>query len=825
MKLSKHVNFEPGLSDLLNYAHFVDEGILINKDGAFVKAFSFRGPDLNSSDDSYIDGLSHMFNRMALCLGDGWMVHVDELRVPSLDYPLGGHFNDAVSWLIDEERRGQYEEEGRHYENLQFLTFVWKFPMPKAQAMKHWFVEGVDKSDSNNLTTLLNEFNEVVDRALGLLGIYLQLTALNSGDLLSFLNTCISGELLPVIAPKNGCFIDVVLGRRPLVGGYVPRIGNKHIYVLSVMGFNDESTMSGILDSMGTYGLVYRWSNRFVPLSQPTAEREIKRYQKNWNNKVKGFLGIVKEVVSGKPSLKLDGHALSMSQSLDAALHDNSSNATRFGYWSSELVLMHENESILTEASKSFLRYFEQSGFSCMKEDINALDAWLGTIPGHGASNLRRQFVHSMNMAHLMPLHSIWAGSEGSDKGSFLPLNSPPVFYAATTGNTPFRFHLDVGDVGHQMVLGPTGAGKSTYLDLLITQFLRYENARVFVFDKDKSHEAIINALGGTYRDIGECETPLFCPLVDLSTEALKTSAAQFIEDLVELQGVNITPEIRQAIYKAIVSLSDDHHKNHRNLTVFQSEVQHEEVRAALQYYTISGQMKFLDASVDVGFDSKVQGFEMGWLLSQKPTVYVPILRHIFDSIDRFLDEAKGSSPTLIVLEEAWLYLIHDVFLRKLIEWLKTLRKKNARVVFTSQSLADLYCPETKTLTKTTAAILESCFTRVFLPNQHADESIKALYRLMKLSDRQVDIITKESIPKKHYYVSSTNGNRLIELGLFDKSLARSFIGLSKEKSEALKACQQVHQNKWLGAWLADEGHINWLNYLETTKFGVLNAA
>ncbi len=89
-----------------------------------------------------------------------------------------------------------------------------------------------------------------------------------------------------------------------------------------------------------------------------------------------------------------------------------------------------------------------------------------------------------------LPLYTRWTGALNSDPASLLPPHSPPVFYAQTTGKTPFRFHLDVGDVGHQVILGPTGSGKSTYLGFLIAQFLRYPDAQIFVFDKDESHKA-----------------------------------------------------------------------------------------------------------------------------------------------------------------------------------------------------------------------------------------------------------------------------------------------------------------------------------------------
>jgi type IV secretion/conjugal transfer VirB4 family ATPase len=819
MNLKNHLSQEQGFSDLLNYAHLIDDGVIVNKDGAFLLSYKFRAPDINSASGGELDALTASFNRMAVILEDGWMLHVDDLRVPSLVYPKQGDFPDSVSALIDEERRQLYEAEGTHYENFQFLTFVWKFPISVVKNTNYWFVDGVpQETDAQNLSKLLKHFYEIVERCVNLLSIQIVLQKLNSADLLSYLNTCITGELLPVAVPPKGCFLDVALSRRNVSGGYIPKIDNQYIYVLSIMGYLNETTMPGLLEQMGTYPMIYRWSNRFIPLSEATAEKEIKRYQKNWNNKVKGFAGIIKEVISGKSSNKINVDALQMSQQTTDALTLNSNHSTRFGYWTSEVVLINENLELLEQATKEISRYLEQSGFSCIKEEVNAFDAWLGTIPGHGSCNARRLFINSINLAHALPLNSIWAGEMHSSPSSLLPTKSPPVFYAATTGKTPFRWHMDVADVGHLILLGPTGAGKSTYLDLLIAQFLRYKDAQIFVFDKDESHKALTHALGGNYYDIGKNEELSFCPLSDLSSDSKKVRAEQFIEDLVFLQNVQITPDIRFAIHNAIESLSSPAHANSRNLTVFKSEVQHDVVRSAIQYYTIEGQIKLLDSTHDSLKSGYLHTFEMNWLLNQKSEIYLPVLRYIFDEIESRLEEGNATRPTLIILEEAWLYISHEVFAKKLKDWLKTLRKKNARVVFATQSLSDLYDPATKSLTTTTATIMESCPTKIYLPNVQIESEMKELYIKMGLSDRQIEIISHIAIPKRHYYIVTPEGNRLIDLGFNEyNSLALLFIGLSKKKSKALFECKEKYGEEWVFHWLMQNDFSEWAKYWKTS--------
>ncbi len=803
MLFYKHTRHARGFSDLLNYAHFIDDGVIINKDGAFLLTYRFRGPDLYSASAAQLDALTATINRMASFLEDGWMLHIDELRIPSLSYPESGAFPSHVAYLIDEERRRAYETAGNHYENLQFLSFVWKFPLTVIKTTRHWFVDGLSDKDQQDLSQLLKQFYECVSRCIGLLSTQFILEKLNSADILSYLKLCITGDIAPLTPPPDGCFLDVVLACRNVIAGYLPQVGDQYIYLLSILGYLNEETVPGLLEELATYPLIYRWSNRFVPLSEATAEREIKRYLRNWNNKVKGFSGILKEAVFGKPAQKINQAALQMSQQASEANTLNRGGTTRFGYWTSSLVLMHADTQRLEQAALSLMRYLEQSGFSCIREDIHAFDAWLGTIPGHGSCNLRRVFINSINLAHVLPLHTLWSGASASSPASLLPAHSPPVFYAATTGKTPFRFHMDVADVGHQVVLGPTGSGKSTYLGFLIAQFLRYQDAQIFIFDKDYSQQGLTAALEGQHYDLGAGEELSFCPLANLSSETNQMRAAQFIEDLVFLQNVTLTPQIRTAIHAAIAALATAAHNC--TLTVFRSEVQDETVRAALRYYTIEGQLKLLDATKEsVRTDGYLQTFEMSWLLTQKPEIYIPILRSIFDRIESSLDQANGRKPTLIVLEEAWLTISHELFARKLKDWLKTFRKKNARVVFATQSLADLYDPASKSLTETTAAIMESCPTKIYLPNPSAEAEIKALYHKMGLSERQLDIIM-HAVPKQQYYLVSTEGNRLIDLNL-DNSIALAFVGLSREKTESLLHCIAQHPDQWMHVWLQQLG-------------------
>src|SRR5437588_12094680 len=117
-----------GVADLLNYAALVDEGICLLKDGAFLAAWSYAGPDMESASHEELAVLSSQVNAALARLGNGWMLHVDATRQPSVGYPGGGAFPHPTTRLIDGERRERYTAEGPHFESAYYLALTYRPP-------------------------------------------------------------------------------------------------------------------------------------------------------------------------------------------------------------------------------------------------------------------------------------------------------------------------------------------------------------------------------------------------------------------------------------------------------------------------------------------------------------------------------------------------------------------------------------------------------------------------------------------------------------------------------------------------------------------------
>src|SRR3546814_592777 len=187
-----------------------------------------------------------------------------------------------------------------------------------------------------------------------------------------------------------------------------------------------------------------------------------------------------------------------------------------------------------------------------------------------------------------------------------------------------------------------------------------------------------------------------------------------------------------------------------RTLTGLAGLVQASGLKRALTPYTLAGPYgRLLDADGEMFGTSDAQAFETEGLVG---TPAAPaVLAYLFHRIGRRLD----GRPSLIMIDEGWLALDDPLFGRQLKEWLKTLRKKNASVVFATQSLADI---EGSAIAP---AIIESCPTRLFLANERALEpQIAGIYQRFGLNNRQIEVIASATT-KRDYYCQSALGNRL----------------------------------------------------------------
>ena len=221
-----------------------------------------------------------------------------------------------------------------------------------------------------------------------------------------------------------------------------------------------------------------------------------------------------------------------------------------------------------------------------------------------------------------------------------------------------------MSDVGHTLIFGPTGAGKSTFLALLAAQFRRYKNARITVFDKGRSLFALSHAAGGRHYDLaGDTASPSLCPLAKLDTLGDIAFAGEWIETCYQLQhGSAASPQQKEEIHRAIKLMREGLAGQGRSLTDFVATVQDRDIRAALTNYTIEGPLgHLLDARADSIETASFVVYEIEELMGLGEKNLIPVLLYLFRHFERSLTGA----PAVLLLDEAWAMLGHPVFRRK----------------------------------------------------------------------------------------------------------------------------------------------------------------
>ena len=810
LRLKKHQSTEAGLADLLNYAAVVDDGVIVGKNGSFMAAWLYKGSDNASATDVEREMNSFRINQALANMGSGWMVHVDAVRRPAPNYshPNQSNFPDPVSAAIDEERRRTFEGLGNLYEGFFIITVTWFPPMlAERKFVELMFHDDSDKPNNKARTHHLIDFfkKEVkniesrmssavsMERLRGQKMMNEDGSTVTHDEFLQWLQFCVTGINHAVMLPTNPIYIDNLIGGKELYTGVTPKLGRKFIQVVAIEGFPLESS-PGILTRLAELPVEYRWSNRFIFMDHHEAVSHLEKFRKKWKQKIRGFFDQVFNTNGGT----VDEDAVSMVADAASAIAETNSGMVAQGFYTSVVVLMDESRSVVETAALQLEKAINAMAFTARVETINTMDAFMGSLPGQGVENVRRPLINTMNLADLIPTSTIWTG-ENFAPNPLMPPNSPPLMHGLTSGNSPFRVNIDVRDLGHTIMFGPTRAGKSTHLAILAMSWRRYSNARLFTFDKGMSMYPSCKAAGGAHYVVaGAGEKLAFAPLSNLVTRSRRAWAMGWIDDLLALNGLKTTPEQRNLIAETIIEMGTVEEKEGRpgTLSEFTAKVQDIDIRAALKDYTIDGLMgHLLDAEEDQLSISDFITFEIEHLMDLGDRYALPVLLYLFMRIQEALD----GRPTLIILDEAWLMLGHDVFREKIREWLKTLAKKNCRVLMATQNLSDA------SQSGILDVIVESTATKIYLPNMYArDEAATALYLRMGLNLRQIEIIATAQ-QKRDYYLVSEKGRRLYSLAL--GPLALSFVGATGPDDIAIiKKLEEQHGDSWVHVWLRDRG-------------------
>ena len=759
-----------GLGDLLGWAFLIDEGVILMKDGSFLSGFELDPPDLETTTAAEANSVADSVHDMLMLLGEGYGLEVNVHRCHSTTYPLPvRHSFPTVSLrAMEDERRKQYCERGNHYRLRRAVLIT---HTPPRELWSRWEAPMIQSAQKGlDYAHILGGFKQTVNEVRALLESRFTVKALSSTGLLTECHCALTGHTDQISSPPHS-YLSHTLASDDFQTGFYPVVGGEHVFVSTITSLGSTTNVGdGVffnrLEGEG------RWHMRFIGLNRHEAGRRIRRLQTSWFHQRRGLR---KLIAPGEEGFE-DMDAVAMQHETASAHAESASGRVRFGYFTNTFVLRDEQMQRGLARSQTLLQALRDQGYTCALETINATDAFIGTLPGHGYANLRRPLVSSRNVAHLFPVSAPWKGLANCPNPLF-PDQSPALACARTPGRIPFMVNLHQGDVGHTLVIGATGAGKSVLVGWLALNFLRYAKSRVHIFDVGLSHEVPCLAADGIHFAFGETGARPLQPLRNIDEEAERLWALTWLEAIYDLANGLPDADGRLSLAETLNLLSESA-AEHRTLSALHL-VLPQPLKSTVARYTMEGPYGTLFDGGDAlpASSSRMHVYELGHVLDQGDAVVVPLLLALFRTIERDLD----GNPTLIIIEEAWAALLRSRFAERIKAWLLTLRKRNAAVLLVAHSPAQI------AMLPNAALITESCPTKIILPNPEArTPEGTSMYRALDLSARAIDVIASAK-PKRDYLYKSPQGSRLFELNLgrVARTLLMPLQGMSTEVSRA----------------------------------------
>ena len=427
-----------------------------------------------------------------------------------------------------------------------------------------------------------------------------------------------------------------------------------------------------------------------------------------------------------------------------------------FGEFSLTVVVYDLDLAKVQAACAEFYKVFSVHDAQLYEERYNLLNAYLATVPGNTAFNLRRLLITNANYADYSFLFTLHTGGRENSH-----LKQEYLAVLETNHQTPYFLNLHYRDVAHTVILGRTGSGKSFLLNFLITNLQKY-NPYTFIFDLGGSFGSLTQLFGGSYLKVGiESRDFKINPFALPPTKRNLDSLALFVRVLAEAHGDPISGTQERELYEQIQNLYELDDPALHTLGTLGNTLRRD-LDNRLHKWKQGGQFGFLfDNPEDTVNFSRFQCLDFQGM-REYPQVLEPLLFYVLHRADAIIrDPALSHVFKAFFIDEAWVFLKNPSIRAYIIEALKTWRKHNAALVLSTQSLDELRKSDILDV------ILESCVTKIFLANPDMDAE---LYRQhFHLNDHEIELIAG-LIPKQQMLIKTPDTSKVANLNVDAKS-------------------------------------------------------
>jgi type IV secretion system protein VirB4 len=681
----------------LPYARHVDDHTIETRDGLLLQIIHLRGLLFETADTDEINYRKLLRDAMLQAVGSSRFAFYHHVIRRRADVELDATFPDPFSARLNAAWSSRLATR-QLFVNDIFLTIV-RRPLQGRVGWLERLQRLTRKSDAGAQNAFGHELRELssardaVIAQLGsytprLLGVY-ETAQGHCSEPLEFLSAVCNAEMRPVLMPLQDLG-DYLPYRRISFGqdalelgpaGVTPRTFSALVSIKDYPG----QTAPGMLDDLLRLPFELTISQSF------------------------GF--VERRAALGDMNLALrrmrsaEDEAVSLRNELSSAKDDVAAGRAGFGEHHMTIAVKGDTLEAVNAGVAEVHASLAELGINAVREDIGLEPAFWAQFPGNFKYIARPGLISTSNFAGFASSHNFALGqASGNHWGEAVTL-------LETTAAGPYHFNFHHGDLGNFTVIGPSGSGKTVVLNFLLAQARKFRPRTIF-FDKDRGAELFIRAIGGRYDVLRPGTASGLNPLLLSDTPENRQFLIDWVALLAGGADLEETAQIKDAIDANFVQYAD-----HRRLRYFAElfrgghRPHAADLWARLRPWWGDGERAWLfdnaEDLTDLSADSV--GFDMTAILDDA-TVRSPAMMYLFHRVEERLD----GTAAIIVVDEGWKALDDDIFVRRIKDWEKTIRKRNGIVGFATQSAQDAL------ESRIASAIIEQAATQIFMTNPKA---------------------------------------------------------------------------------------------------------